>query len=150
MNHLPSIAIYATLLALLPLAAANGADAPTAAVEVANINLHDGDTITHCDLLLPFGVTLRNRSIRAFGYDAWEIDRTRQTVEVTDAEIERGKRAKAGLLFLIGDGTLWAEDSGERDPYGRVSAWLWVKTKSGQWIDVAQWMTNNNHVRGQR
>jgi hypothetical protein len=67
--------------------------APTCAVPLVNFAVHDGDTLIHADILCPFGVTLRNRAIRAAGYDAWEIDRTRQTVTVTDAEIERGKAA---------------------------------------------------------
>lgn len=119
--------------------------APTSAVECVNVRLHDGDT-AHCDINLGWGVTLRNRSIRAFGYDAPEINRVRQTVEVTEDEIARGRAAKAALEQLIADGGLWAEDSGETDPYGRISARLWVR-KGTEWIDVARWMRARKHTR---
>jgi endonuclease YncB( thermonuclease family) len=121
--------------------------APTCAVPLVNFAVHDGDTLIHADILCPFGVTLRNRAIRAAGYDAWEIDRTRQTVTVTDAEIERGKAAKAALEQLISSGTLYIEDSGKSDPYGRVSGALGVRTKTGEWIDVAEFMRTNHHTR---
>ena len=110
-----------------------------------NVTVHDGDSIK-ADLNLGWGVTLRNRSIRAFGYDAPEINRVRQTVEITEEEIGRGKEAKAALEQLIEGGGLWAEDSGETDPYGRISARLWVR-KGTEWIDVARWMRARKHTR---
>lgn len=118
---------------------------PTQAVRATLKELHDGDT-ARVDLHLPFDVDLPNRSVRAFGYDAWEVTKTRQTVNVTDAEIVKGKAARDDLLALIQAGELWLEDSGERDPYGRVSARLWVR-RGDKWVNVANWMTDRGHVR---
>lgn len=146
MRCVPPILLSATFLAFTALGVAAGADSPTSAVKVVNPVLHDGDTLRG-DLWLPFNVTLHNRPLRAFGYDAWEINHTRQTVSISEEEIERGIKAKEELQALIDSGTLYAEDSGDIDPYGRLSAWLWIKTKRGDWIDVAAWMKRNHHVR---
>lgn len=130
-------------LTLALLIAANAG--PTSAVECVNVRLHDGDTV-HADIVLPFGVTLRDRSIRAFGYDAPEINRVRQTVEVSDDEIGRGKEAKAALEKLIEGGKLFIEDSQASDPYGRISARLWV-LRGTDWIEVSRWMRDRKYTR---
>lgn len=148
-----TLAYFLVLLAVVPMLV-SAADAleqpaiatPTGAVPVEVISLHDADTL-RVNVLLPFGVTLRNKSIRAFGYDAWEISRTRQTVKVNASEIEKGKAAKAALEQLIATGTLYVVESGEADPYGRTSAWLYVRTKAGDWISVAAWMEKEGHCR---
>lgn len=137
------------LILICPLAAV-AADplAPTQAIRATLLELHDGDT-ARVDILLPFGVTLPNRPIRAYGYDAWEVTRTRQTVSVTADEIAKGKAARDDLLTLMQSGELWVEDSGERDPYGRVSAWLWVR-QNGRWVFVPGWMERRGHLRTPR
>jgi len=61
---------------------------------------HDCDTFK-ADILLPWGVTLRDRTIRT-DYDAWEVNRVRRTVEVTDEEIRRGKQGLAALVEAAG------------------------------------------------
>lgn len=142
-------AIAAALAVAVAFAAqsARGDDCPPPGLAPAiDVVCHDGDTVK-CSIDLGYGITLRDKSIRAFGFDAWEINRNRQTVNVTDAEIERGKAAKAALEALIANGTLYLADSGERDPYGRVSAWLWVQSKDGEWTDVAKYMKQHHHVR---
>ena len=133
------------ICALATIALVPPLDVPTSPVRATLLELHDGDT-AKVDIHLPFDVDLPKRSVRAFGYDAWEITKTRQTVQVTDAEIIKGKKARNELLTLIESGELYLEDSGKRDPYGRASAWLWVKRPAG-WVNVAQWMTEKGHVR---
>lgn len=130
---------------LLLLCSVCAAEQPQQAVPCQVINVHDGDTLT-VDLILPFGITLRERSIRAYGYDAWEISRNRRTVKITANELVRGKLAKTALEQLIAEGKLFAEDSGERDPYGRTSARLWIQ-KDQDWINVATWMQEHGHCR---
>lgn len=124
--------------------------APASALKCDVIDVHDGDTVKvtiHCPLL---GIDAPNVSIRAYGYDAYEITRTRQTVTVTDAEIVKGKAARDDLAQLIAGGELWLEDSGQRDPYGRTSAWLWVKLGDGSWVFVPKYMDDHGHLRTPR
>ena len=133
-----------TLSALLIIAAL--AQPQTCAVPLANVVIHDGDSL-RADLNLSFGLTIRDKPIRAAGFDAPEINRTRRTVNVTPLEIERGKLAKAALEELFAQGTPFAEDAQKQDPYGRVLAYLWVRTKDGRWIDVAAEMRRKAHTR---
>lgn len=120
--------------------------APTRAVQVFSVDVHDGDTVSGY-LDLGWKIMIGRIDIRAHGYDAWEITRHRATVEVQDAEIIKGKAAKRALVELLEEGTLWAEDSEKRDPYGRISAILWVKTRESKWIYLAQWMEQHGHCR---
>jgi endonuclease YncB( thermonuclease family) len=126
-----------------------------AAKPVLDAVIHDGDTITRGVIDLGWGRKLHigpheeAPGIRAFGYDAWEVTRTRQTVTVTDAEIKKGLAARDDLVELLKSGSLWAEDSGQRDPYGRISAVLWVK-QGDNWIFLAGWMEARGHLRTPR
>lgn len=108
-------------------------------------SIHDGDTLT-ATIHLPFSVDLPSRTIRAYGYDAWEIRKGRRNVVVTPEEAAKGLAAKAALADLLGKG-LWVEDAGKRDPYGRTSAKLWTKTADGGWLDVSAWAKTNGHTR---
>lgn len=126
--------------------------APTAAVKVVLPIVHDADTI-HGSLRFGWNVWLMNADLRAYGCDAWEVTRTRQTVEITDEEIVKGKAAKYALIELLTTADLYAEDSGQKDPYGRVSAILWVKPhdpKDSEWIYLASWLEKNGHLRTPR
>lgn len=116
------------------------------AAPLANVRVIDGDTVV-ADIRLPFGVTFRGRTIRAAGYDAWELSRARRTVNVTPVEVERGKLARAALEGLLDGGHLLAEDTGKQDSYGRLLARLWVRTDGGRWIDVAEYMRSEAHTR---
>ena len=118
----------------------------TCAVPLADVRIHDGDTI-HASLDLPFGLTIRDKTIRAADYDAYELSRARRTVNVTGVEIERGKRAKAALEELFAQGTPYATDTGKQDVYGRLLAVLWVKTREGRWVEVAAEMRRQAHTR---
>ena len=123
--------------------------------------VHDGDTI-NVDINLPFRVTLPNRMIRAYGYDAWEITRTRQTVKVTEAEIAKGHKARNEFMALLETGSLYLEDMSAlyktpTDPYGRTSARLWVQVMSYPddkptvtWVLVEKWMEDHGHLRTKR
>src|SRR5581483_1493408 len=106
MLHRPPIAeillaLAAVCLVLAMALAARGDDCPPVGlVPLANVAIHDGDTLK-ADIVCPFGLTIRDKSIRAAGYDSWEINRTRQTVHVSDVELVRGRQAKDALQELI-------------------------------------------------
>lgn len=130
--------LYALVLCLLPSAE------PSAPIPASVQRVYDGDTIT-VTIHLPFSVDLPNRTVRAYGYDAWEIKKGRRTVRVSAEELAKGRKAQVELEKLLKNG-VWLEDSGEKDPYGRVSARLWAKIDQ-KWIDVAAWAVENGHTR---
>lgn len=120
---------------------------PPAFVKLANVALHDVDSL-RADIVLPFGVTLPDRSIRAQGFDGWEIDRTRKTVTITDEELVKGKEARKQLQSLIvASKGLYAVESDEKGVYGRVSAFLYVQQADGTMLSVAKWAEENGHCR---
>lgn len=110
-------------------------------------SIHDADTL-RADILLPFGVVLPDRAIRAQGYDAHEISRVRSTVIISDAELAKGREAKAALEKLVADSLgMYAVESDERGVYGRTSAYLYVRSKDGAMLSVAKWAEENGHCR---
>ena len=125
--------------------------APACPIRATVESIHDADTMV-LTIHLPFKVDLPKRSIRAVGYDAWEVSKVRQTVKITDAELVKGKLARDELGKLIASGALYVEEVPQSDPYGRTNARLWILkgNVTPTWIDVAQWMADNGHVRGER
>ena len=85
------------------------------------ISIHDGDTF-RANVDLGFDVTLRSESCRLANFDAWEINRTRRSVNVTDAEIVKGKAAREALVKMVYNGTSITIESVPpvRDKYGRL------------------------------
>ena len=122
------------------------ADPPACYVECAVTSIHDGDTIT-VDVLFPWGVTLRDQSVRMAGFDAPEITRTRRTVRVTADELRRGAKARDALQGLIESAdAVYLSPAAKRDPYGRLPAFVHVWFE-GKLISVAEWMAEQVHVR---
>ena len=95
--------------------------------------VHDADTLTDGVILLPFGAAVARRSIRS-DYDAWEIRRGRRTVEITEAELARGRKAADDLRALLGTGTLYVAPvppGKDTDPYDRVDAEWFYRSAAG-------------------
>mgnify|MGYP003117583707 CR=1 FL=1 len=111
-----------------------------------NVRVIDGDTL-EADIDLPMRVTLRQESIRCVDYDAWEANKRRRSVNVTDEEVVKGKAATEALKSLIASGQLMVQlEEEDRDVYGRVLARLYV-AREQELISVADWMTEKGHVR---
>jgi len=132
------------LLVLLSLVAA---DAPVSALPCDVVSVHDGDTlkvIVHVELLdIHTGPT----SVRCASYDAWEINRVRQTIGfISDEEIEKGKKARDALVALLATGKLYLEPTADSDPHGRLEAELWL-LKDDSWTRVSTWMKRHGHDR---
>lgn len=109
-------------------------------------NVVDGDTVD-VDILMPWGVTLRNQRVRCADYDAWESSKRRKSVEVTDAEVIRGNKATTYLETIIRSGRLFIQPADEdRDNYGRVLGNLYLQTPDGL-FRVADIMKAKRHVR---
>jgi hypothetical protein len=110
-------------------------------------NIHDADTF-ECVIHLPFGVDLPGRSIRAQGYDAWEVTRARQTVgSITDDEIAKGKKARDELAKLCESQSVWLEPSTNPGVYGRTSANVWLRDDKGQWTELSQYAQEHGWCR---
>ena len=109
----------------------------------------DADTVRGT-IEFPLGLALRDQTVRGYGWDAYETSRRRQTVEVTDDEIRRGKRATDDLSDLMDSGRMFISVHSARDPYGRVLAdWMLVK-RDGQRVYVGEWLEANGHLREPR
>lgn len=154
-------AVFVLFVVFVLAMAARGEDDPTTPwqpirAEVAYV--HDADTV-NVTIHLPFCVDLPGRSLRAYGYDAWETSKVRQTVHVTDAEIKKGLKARAQFMALLETGTFYIEDMSavQKDPYGRIHARFWVQVMSYQdgkptvtWVYVPKWAEDHGHCRTPR
>ena len=90
----------------------------------------DADTVVG-NIELPFGVLLRNRTLRVDTHDCWESSKRRQSEaagEITDAEVAKGKQATAEFIEMLNKGTLYVKPGiRERDNYGRdLGPWKMV------------------------
>jgi endonuclease YncB( thermonuclease family) len=114
--------------------------------KLRNVRVVDGDTL-EADIDLPMRVTLRQEMIRCAGYDAWEANKRRRSVNVTDEEVTKGKAATEALKSLIASGQLMVQlEEDDRDVYGRVLARLYV-ARDAELVSVADWMIANEHTR---
>lgn len=116
--------------------------------EITVRRVKDGDTLV-ADIHLPFDITLRKQDIRCNDYDAWESSRARRSVEVTDAEIERGKAAAADLKKLLDSADrVWIrpDEDDARDVYGRILGGIAIE-KDGRKFSLAAWMSERGHLR---
>ena len=121
---------------------------PVNACKVDSPLVLDGDTIKTPLVRLPFKVGLRDETIRAATYDAWETSRQRFS-DTTKAEIEKGKKAEEYLKELLSKGDLYIIESPKRprDSFGRLLADLYVATKDKGVLDVSLEMRKNGHGR---
>lgn len=123
---------------------------PVNRYEVRIDRVIDGDTIKGM-VLLGFDVALVGKSIRLAGFDAWELNRRRRTIRFHPKELARGREAREALVKLLGTGIPFLSPSGTgKDPYGRLVGRLTVDTPDGKTVDVALWMRQRGHHRGDR
>lgn len=112
--------------------------------------IKDGDTISASFIKLPWNCGLIDVNVRLYGYDAPEITKKRQSVQVTNLEIAKGVKAKNALEELISK-SRWAylrPESPEIDCYGRIMGSLFLQIPGEEeLVNVSEWMIKNNHVR---
>jgi hypothetical protein len=111
-------------------------------------NVVDGDTVDG-DITLGWGVTLTNQRVRCSDFDAWEKSKRRSSVDVTDAEVVRGKAATAFLTaFVRGKSFMLSPDTAgqDRDNYGRILGRVLLRD-GGDVKPLADIMRLNGHVR---
>lgn len=142
--------ILDALAVLAPLAVLALAPASRPAANLyplSNVSVYDGDSVK-ADVDIGFDLMLSQQSIRAMGYDSPELTRTRRSVVVTDAEIARGRAARAALVALLADGEPYIAppDGDDTDAYGRRLGYLFVR-RGGEWLDVAETMRAEGHER---
>ena len=114
-----------------------GVTPPEYRFPVAAVRVIDGDTIVgHVDL--PWNVTLRGQHIRLLGVNAWEI---------TGPQRPDGLKAQEFTVQVIESGDVWIAPTGkrQRDDFGRALGWVYVRTKNGQWRDLAAELIDRGH-----
>lgn len=150
-----SLGVYLCAVILLAAVAATPATPePVAAplpcyCPVWNVAVIDGDTFRISTIELPWGVGLRDQTVRANDFDAWETSRRRRSVIVTEDEIEKGHAAESAVreLFREAQAIYVSPGPKDRDVYGRLLASVTVIDKAGKRVDVGQWMRANGHCR---
>lgn len=115
---------------------------------LSNIRVIDGDTV-EADIEMPLSIVLRSQNIRFTGYDAWEASKRRRSVNVTDEEVVKGKRAAKALESFLKSGTVVVDlcSLEQRDSYGRVLATAFVVWGDSEKLSVADHMIKNGHTR---
>lgn len=112
-----------------------------------NIEVKDGDTI-RADIVLPFGVALLGQDIRAADYDAPEISRHRQTVQITDEELKQGMIAKRFISdFILVNKVYISPYKKTRDVYGRILGLLYYEDQ-GKVKSLGNLMKERGFIRG--
>lgn len=116
---------------------------------VTNIRIIDGDTVEG-DINLPLNIILTKMMIRFDDFDAWESNRRRRTVVVTDQEIILGKSATKFLVELLENSELLIElDGNDRDMYGRILATPIINSSNNE-IKLKELMKENDFIRDDR
>lgn len=129
---------------------------PPLSFEILRCRIHDVDTVMG-DVALPWRTGLRNQSIRAEGFDGWEVDRSRSssepfksfTPQQWDAEIAKGIAGRDALRKLAEGGVFYVEWNRlkENSAYSRLQGPFWVRTSSGRVVNVRKWAIANGHAR---
>jgi hypothetical protein len=134
---------------LLAASIAHAAEPPCyVPIDVRSVRIIDGDCFA-ADILLPWGVTLRNRKCRT-NYDACEVSRIRQGITITDAEIQRGHEATESLLHLFkhSEAAYIVPQKEEFAGFNRLHVGLFLKIRTEpQLLDVRVWMEAHKYTR---
>ena len=147
MRWFDNLAVFLPLVAIFASSVAEPSRPAGNLHRVSVYRLHDADTITDCNINLGFNVTLMHQSIRLLGFDACEVSRTRQGVEITDEEIAVGKEARDELKELLLEGAAYIAPAPEyRDPRGRQGGYLYIH-RENEWLDVAEWANERGYTR---
>jgi hypothetical protein len=125
---------------------------PVLYCRLARFDVHDGDTIEDATILLPYDQTYWGRGIRVDGFDAWESDRTRQTIgEITTAELVKGARATAEARECLTQADAVYVQAGlrARFTYERLLAKVWFDPPGPDCtlVNFGDWMRARGHAR---
>ena len=112
------------------------------------VKVIDGDTLKVETLMLPWDVALTNQRIRIADFDAWESSYRRRSVNVTDEEVKKGKKATEDLKELVANAQVFVlpYKQRSRDVYGRILATIEIQ-KDNQTIQLIDWMKERGHLR---
>jgi hypothetical protein len=119
---------------------------------LSRFDVHDGDTLEDATILLPYDQTYWGRGIRVDGFDAWESDRTRQTIgEITPAELVKGARATAEARECLTQADAVYVQAGlrARFTYERLLAKVWFDPPGPDCtlVNFGDWMRERGHAR---
>ena len=97
---------------------------------IVSKNIHDADTFKKTDInIKEFHILLTDQDIRISNFDACEVSRVRQTVEITDEELKIGKEALAYVADLNNKYQFYITTEGKRDVYGRLLCEVYLSDK---------------------
>jgi len=129
---------------------------PPLTFEVLRFQFHDVDTVRG-DVRLPWGAGILDKSIRANGFDGWEVDKTRKGVapfsSFTEAqwsvETAKGEKARDEVRALAKGGRVYVQWNikDENSVYGRIEGPLWIVKANGEVVELRSWAILNGHVR---
>lgn len=151
MTRLAESILIAYLFVGLSVALVSGVDRPKQGrpcdvLLVRSCTVHDADTLTKCEIVMPWGKDVKvDQAIRLADVDAFEVSKQRQTVEVTDAEVAKGKEARDKLIALAKGGEWWVRPRGD-SVYGRLQGDLFIH-KGDEWISVRDWIKREGYER---
>lgn len=109
-------------------------------------DIHDADTLT-VDIIMDYNVGIFDVSMRLMDFDAYEITKTRRTVEYYPDELELGRKARTELVTLLKEARKVYIEPGEIAVYARYEGRLFVVTKTGITIEVSKFMKERGHDR---
>ena len=112
------------------------------------VRVIDGDTLQIETIVLPWDVALLNQRVRIADFDAWESSRRRRSVNVTDEEVVKGKRATQELTKLIEKFDVYViplKRNG-RDSYGRLLGTIRLR-RGDETMNLKEWMIERGHIR---
>lgn len=109
-------------------------------------DVHDADTIT-VNIIMDYNVGIFDVPMRLMDFDAYEITRTRRTIDYYPDEIELGIKARTELIELLKEARRTYIQPGEIAVYGRYEGRLFIETKKGVKIEVSKFMKEHGHDR---
>ncbi len=115
---------------------------------LSNLRVKDGDTLA-ADIEVGRGIVWCGRDIRIAGFDAWEAHRYRRTVEITDEELAKGRKATEAVeaLLMGPDVQFVCLGDGTTAEYGREEGPVYAIMQDGSIVDVAKRMIASGHDR---
>lgn len=91
---------------------------------------HDADTFDLAINIDDFDIILHSQKVRVENYDSCEVNRVRKTVNITDAELIKGKQARDYVATLIQKYEVYIVTKNKRDAYGRLLVIVYLSDKN--------------------
>ena len=104
------------------------------------VDVYDGDT---CTIIIKNKKELQKYKVRMLGYDSRKI-KPRKNINNREEIIKKAKEAKNALIDKINNKLVYI-DCGSWDKYGRLLGTLYSIKNNKKFVNINQWMINNNY-----